>query len=78
MPNRVGLIRDLHSIGIRKRKHENFLCTVKSEIKDAPQKVVTPKEKALLCLFSFGITTFWGASFISDFTVVYSAHEVGL
>ena len=44
--------------------------TVKSEIKAAPQKCVIPKEKVMLCLFSFGITIFWGAAFISDFTVI--------
>ena len=43
--------------------------TVKSEIKAAPQKFVIPKEKALLCLFSFGITNFWGVAFILAVTV---------
>ena len=46
----------------------NEIITVKSEIKDAPQKVVIPKENRHNSAFSFGITTFCGASFISDFT----------
>ena len=46
-----------------------MLNTVTAEIKAAPPKIVIPKKKALLCLFSFGITNFWGAAFISDFTV---------
>ena len=46
--------------------------TIKSEIKDAPQKVVFPKENRHNSALSFGITTFWGASFISDFTVFLS------
>ena len=44
----------------------------------APQKFGIPKEKALLCLFSFGITHFWGAAFISDFTVDVPPSKVSL
>ena len=44
--------------------------TVKSEIRAAPQKIVIPKENRHNSAFSFGITHFWGAAFISDFTVV--------
>ena len=35
----------------------------------APQTFVIQKEKALLCLFSFGITNFWGAYINGGFTV---------
>ena len=42
--------------------------TVKSE-KSHTQKCFIPEEKEMLCLFSFGIKHFWGAAFISDFTV---------
>ena len=44
--------------------------TVKAEIKAAPQKFVIPKENRHKNAFSFGIKNFWGAAFISDFTVV--------
>ena len=43
--------------------------TVNSQIEAAPQEVVIPKQNMHNSAFSFGITTFWGASFISDFTV---------
>ena len=35
----------------------------------APQKCVIPKEKAMLCLFFFRITHFWGADIIRGDTV---------
>ena len=41
----------------------SVIDTVKSEIKAAPQKNVIPKDKELLCLFSFGTTILWGAAF---------------
>ena len=35
----------------------------------APQKCVIPKKNAMLCIFSFGITHFWGADIIRGDTV---------
>ena len=52
------------------------LDTVTAEIKAAPQKFVIPKEKALLCLICFGITHFWGAASIWEFTVFCILQEV--
>ena len=61
----------LHDDQIFRPLHMNssIWTTVTAEIKAAPQKCVIPKEKVLLCLFSFGITNFWGAAIFSDFTV---------
>ena len=47
----------------------NFLNTVSPLIMFAPQKCVIPKEKVMLCLFSFGITHFRGADIIRGDTV---------
>ena len=33
-------------------------------INSAPKRCVIPKEKAMLCRFSFGITHFWGVGII--------------
>ena len=55
--------------------NRSIINTVKFEIKAAFQKFVIPKEKALLCRFSIGITSFWGAAFISDFTVFENLRE---
>ena len=49
--------------------------TVKSEIKAAPQKFVIPKENRHNSAFSFGITNFWCAVFISDFTVFVRSNQ---
>ena len=46
--------------------------TVSPLIMSAPQKCVIPKEKAMLCLFSFGIKKFWGADIIRGYMVVIS------
>ena len=46
-----------------------MLRTVTAEIKAAPQKFVIPKENRHNSAFSFGITHFWGAAFISAVTV---------
>ena len=43
--------------------------TVKPPLMYVPQKFVIPKEKALLCPFSFGITHFWGTYINGGFTV---------
>ena len=53
-----------------------FLATVPPLIISAPQKCVIPKEKAILCLFSFGITHFWGADIIRGDTVFETVHNV--
>ena len=50
------------------KMYENVF-NVKSKIKAAPQKCVLPKEKEMLCLLSFGVAYFWGAAFISEFTL---------
>ena len=65
---------------------ESKRFTVTAEIKAAPQNFFIPKEKAFLCLFSFGITHFWGAAFISAVTVfdsrqryqIFNSPDVGI
>ena len=50
-------------------KDNTRMSTVKPPLMYAPQKFVIPKEKVMLCLFSFGITNFWDADIIRGDTV---------
>ena len=45
------------------------MITVSPLIVSAPQKFVIPKENRHNIAFSFGLTNFWGAAFISAVTV---------
>ena len=62
----------LHDDQIFRPLHMNssIWTTVTAEIKAASQKFVIPKENRHNSTFSFGITHFWGAAFISAVTVI--------
>ena len=59
----------LPSIGIVPIVQWTERNTVNSQIEAAPQEFVIPKQNRHNSAFSFGITTFWGAVSIWEFTV---------
>ena len=55
---------------MKKALQTTNLNTVLPLLIPAPQKYVNPKEKAILCLFPFGITSFLGAGIKKGNTVI--------